>query len=276
MTDDEYLPDDAELRKQYKWDKTNCFSSVTEFDLESLRDPHGYVTGPIVDEMLKYELEKAKNKKNPPKWANQTLIVSHNFWDSIENAAVSDPERPPRYNADNEFHGHRKEPWFYRRILIPCYINHNHWVLVNWELPRKVYDLTTGPLKICRKGHPEKKKKYIKWETHVKIYDSIHGKYGRVWRQIAWWFADGAMKMKRWFAAGAPQIPGIFAPRDREPTQRDGNNCGFYVIHMAKSIIFGLNPKEKYHVPHDDPETFRAVKKLIAQKRQHKYMRMAF
>jgi hypothetical protein len=36
------------------------------------------------------------------------------------------------------------------------------------------------------------------------------------------------------------------------PTQRDGFNCGFYVIQMAKDVLFHKNPREnKYHHPRE-------------------------
>jgi Ulp1 family protease len=36
------------------------------------------------------------------------------------------------------------------------------------------------------------------------------------------------------------------------PTQRDGFNCGFYVIQIAKALLFHKNPREsRYHHPRE-------------------------
>jgi hypothetical protein len=264
-----FTPQELAHRAQYTWNKTNCFSSITEFDMDELRDPNGFITGPVVDEMIRYELRKAKIAKHPPLWAFETLVVSHNFWDRIENPMLHTVEMPPGYNPVNEFRGHFKDPWFYKRILIPCYLNHGHWVLVNWEFPR------------AHLAHMTKRKKikgWTVWRTHVKIYDSCHGDLSRVWDDISNFFIEGDMNVDKFFKMGAPKDPEIHASIDEVPTQRDHNNCGFYVMHMAKSIIFGKNPKARYHVERreDDPHSLRRTKQLIAAKRERKYNRMKY
>jgi hypothetical protein len=254
-----------DIRKGYTWDNTACFAHVTDYDLTLLKAHNGHVTGPVVDYMLQNELKKEWRKKRS--WGsspNETLIVSHNFWDLIENPDVDWPERSPEYTPSLEFHGHEDNPWFYKRIMFPCYLNHSHWCLLVWEFNHREGRIQRALGKKVSERHQLKDK----WYPTVQVYDSMHTSRDYVWQMIANYFFINTDVKTREFVKKARPLGPISAPRDKVPTQRDDHNCGVYVIHMATFIIQGKNPKEKYHVPSKDVEEFVNVKYRLFKKRQ--------
>jgi hypothetical protein len=182
--------------------------------------PH---TPRTVNYMLKHELKRARKRNQP--YAFATLMVSSHFWDSLENPHLV----PEDYSLKAEFGGHLHNPWIWRRIMFPCYLNHQHWILVVWNMPRR------------------KDKGQTSHYSTVQIYDSIGTPRDNVWDKIADFFRAGA-KNRSWILKGIPQNPKLNVPRSRCPTQRDFYNCGFYVIQIAKALLFGRNPKDFYHV----------------------------
>jgi hypothetical protein len=84
----------------------------------------------------------------------------------------------------------------------------------------------------------------------VEIYDSIQQDRRYVWSQIFQLFVARHMnKRGRIKRKWEPAVPRHIL-RGFAPTQRDGFNCGFYVIEMAKRILWHKCPRDsKYHVP---------------------------
>jgi hypothetical protein len=82
----------------------------------------------------------------------------------------------------------------------------------------------------------------------VEVYDSIQQDRRNVWSLIFEFFVARHINKRggitrKW----EPAIP-IYILRGFAPTQRDGFNCGFYVIEMAKRILWHKLPRDsKYH-----------------------------
>jgi Ulp1 family protease len=185
------------------------------------------ISGAIVDHLLHLALKKAQKAKK--RWANETIIVSYQFYDRLQNLESANP----KYSWKNDFHGHGDDPWFYKRIMFPCWLNHNHWILIVWSFGRG-YDGLTGRIRTF---------------PRMFAYDSIQQDRTYVCSQIAMFFADHFVTetgVKRiWRNKGRPlRIWG------QAPTQRDDYNCGFYLLQTAKRILNEKDPrKSKYHVP---------------------------
>jgi hypothetical protein len=253
------------MKKSIKHDEEDCFADVSTKDLEILRGRHAMVPERVVDFMLQHELKKARRKaKGTPRGEllKKTLIVSHNFYAYIvEQLNRTDPAGPDptdpcevdyvvsdSYSTNKDVHGHLHDPWFYRRIMFPCYVHNTHWILIVWNFPR-VYGKTYL-------GYHGKKGLF----PNVRIYDSIHDDdYAHTaWNRIEREFLEHIPYVQTYLAKGHPRWPHPDAEhltledRMKVPTQRDHTNCAFYVIQMAKSLLYGRNAKDYYNAPKRD------------------------
>jgi hypothetical protein len=257
---------DYQPARQYAWDvralrRVPSFSRIEDKDIKVLQTQESVITGRSVDYLLLHYLKKARkrekeaNKHRPSNQklnvADKTLIVSHNFYTKIAGEKM-DNETSPNYSTSQDMGGHLHDPWFYRRIMFPCFINHIHWILIVWEFRAIDFDKHLKHHK-HHKHHKHKAKRYI---PTVRIYDSIHD---RSWGDYAWpivmhYIFRHIKHAKDWVTKCEPiQMWGdkdrLHENYDRVPTQRDGNNCAFYVIQMGKSILYNRNPKNYYNAP---------------------------
>jgi hypothetical protein len=206
---------------------------VPQNEINFLDKEYTGLSGPMVDHILEAELANAKQVKIP--WADKTLILSYQFWDNLQNPDV-EFEHHPDYSTRADFHGHLHDPWFYRRILIPCFLNHAHWILVVLEFLR--FSRTkTGPQIF----------KHTVWHPTVTLYDSIHeDRRDEVWPKIWAYLTERQGLTRKMRQRGAPK----YVTNGVSPTQRDMHNCGFYMIENAKNVIWYRDPRASpYHIP---------------------------
>jgi hypothetical protein len=254
-------------KRNIKEDEWECFEPPDKFDLTTLEKEGSIVRPRVVDYMLQHELKKARKKETNPnrkELLDKTLIVSHNFYAKVGYERVD--QKLPNYSTSRDMHGHLHDPWFYRRIMFPCFVDEVHWILIVWNFPRG----TKG----ARIEYP-----------YVRIYDSIHD---QSWGNQAWLALDNYF-FKR-FLKHSERVLGKASPKKRQtkkwqdkvkkvaltvwstkaepkplpeevseslihvnwknvPTQRDRHNCAFYVIQMAKNLLYNRDMKQYYNAP---------------------------
>jgi hypothetical protein len=218
-------------------------------DIKRLDEEYTGLSGPMVDHILSQELEKAKQAN--ALWADKTLILSYQFWDNLQNPDAEFSDHHPEYSTVADFHGHLHDPWFYRRILIPCFLNHAHWILVVLEFMR-----FTG----SKKG--PQVFKHIVWHPSVTVYDSTHEDWrSNVWSKI-WAYLIARHGVTRKIKH---RVRPKYVVNGVSPTQRDMHNCGFYMIQNAKHVIWFKDPRASpYHISkkadyNERNEIFRSV-----------------
>jgi Ulp1 family protease len=105
----------------------------------------------------------------------------------------------------------------------------------------------------------------------VEVYDSMHMLHKAMVHKIMLWFLSNffdfeGKKYKVWMHYADPRI----IEKGTSPTQRDGHNCGAYLIENVKTILFhrALRPN-RYHVDHTGNELTK--RDLIAKHKKRWY-----
>jgi Ulp1 family protease len=184
-------------------------------------------------------------------WADRTKIMSYKFYDNI----TFKPDKS--YSWRNDMEGHYKDPWYFKRIIFPCWVGRMHWILIVWTFRPETRILGT-----------------LKWSrpNTVEIYDSIHDNSNEIWADISEFMGRKYVsKSGKWSRRWEKAVPRAIVDGP-SPTQRDGFNCGFYVIQIAKDVLFHKNPREnKYHVPRNYSDSWgKSVyrKKIMTKRRK--------